>query len=243
MKKYWTPVVMLVAVLLILSGCGKKEAEQQATTQTPQVQQAPAPAPAPAPAAPAAAPAPAAKKTARRSSATSAPARAAVTVPAQTEFTVRTITSLNSGENKDGDTWEGTLETPVVVDGREVIPKGADVTGNVVRAVPSGRLGGRAELWLTLTSVSVGSRRYNVTTSEAGQKEGSKATRDVLLIGGGAGAGAAIGAIAGGGKGAAIGSAIGAIAGTTGAAATGKRDVKFPPESVLRFRLQQDLRL
>ncbi len=237
MKKHWTPVVMFVAVLLVLSGCQKKEAEQQTASQTPQVQQAPAPAPA------APAPAPAAKKTARRSSATSAPARAAVTVPAQTEFTVRTITNLSSAENHDGDTWEGTLESPVIVDGREVIPKGADVTGNVVRAVPSGRLGGRAELWLTLTSVSVGGRRYNITTSEAGQKEGSKATRDVLLIGGGAGVGAAIGAAAGGGKGAAIGSAIGAIAGTTGAAATGKRDVKFPPESVLRFRLQQDLRL
>ncbi len=236
MKKNRIPVVTLLAVLLVLAGCSKKEAEQQATNQTPQAQQAPAAPAAPAPAAPA-------KRAARPASTAAAPTRAAVIVPAQTEFTVRTITSLNSGENKDGDTWEGTLESPVVVDGREVIPKGADVTGSVTRAVPSGRLGGRAELALTLTGVKVGGRRYTVTTSEVAQKEGSKTTRDVLLIGGGAGAGAAIGAIAGGGKGAAIGSAIGAIAGTGGAAATGKRDIKYPPESVLRFRLQQDLRL
>jgi glucose/arabinose dehydrogenase len=237
MKKNRTPVVILLAVLLVLAGCSKKEAEQPAASQTPQMQQAPAPPAAPAPAAPAA------KRAARPASSAAAPARAAVIVPAETEFTVRTITSLNSGENKDGDTWEGTLESPVVVDSKEVIPKGASVTGTVVRAVPSGRLGGRAELALALTSVTVHGRRYTITTSELAQQEGSKATRDILMIGGGAGAGAAIGAIAGGGKGAAIGSAIGAIAGTGGAAATGKRDIKFPSESVLRFRLRQNLRL
>jgi len=49
--------------------------------------------------------------------------------------------------------------------------------------------------------------------------------------------GAAIGAIAGGGKGAAIGAAAGAAAGTAGAAATGKMDVRLPAESILTYRL------
>jgi len=65
----------------------------------------------------------------------------------------------------------------------------------------------------------------------------------VLFIGGGSGAGAAIGAAAGGGKGAAIGAAIGAAAGTVGAAATGKKDISFPSETVLRFRLEQELKV
>jgi len=242
MRKKRTPAIILAAALLLLAGCAKKEAEQPAASQTPPAQ----PAPAPAPSAPAAAPAtaaPKAKRAARPANAAAGESRAAVIVPAETEFEVRTITNLNSKESKAGDAWEGTLESPVIVNGREVIPKGADVTGKVVNAVPSGRLEQRAELWVTLTSVTLRGRRYAITTSTAGQKEGSKATRDVVLIGGGAGLGAAIGAAAGHGKGAAIGSAIGAAAGTIGAMATGQRDVKFPPESVLRFRLQQDLRL
>ncbi len=239
MKKNPTPVVILVAMLFVLAGCGKKEAEQPAATQTPQAQPAPAPAP-PAASAPAAK---TARKAARPSRATATDARAAAIVPAETELEVRTITNLSSKESQPGQIWEGTLESPVVVDGREVIHKGADVTGKVVNAVPSGRLKQRAELSLTLTSIKVHGRSYTVSTSSLTQQEGSKATRDVVLIGGGAGAGAAIGAIAGHGKGAAIGSAIGAAAGTIGAMATGERDIKFPPESVLRFRLTQDVRL
>jgi len=120
---------------------------------------------------------------------------------------------------------------------------GADVTGRVTKSVASGRLKERAELWLTLTEVKISGKTYTVSTSTTGQKEGSKATRDVLFIGGGAGAGAAIGGAAGGGKGAGIGAAIGAAAGTAGAMATGQRDIKFPPETVLRFTLEQELKV
>jgi hypothetical protein len=234
MKKHWTPVVLLTALLLVLAGCSKKEDQTASTNQPVPAASEPAQATKEVPRT--------ARHTARSSSAGEV-ARASVTIPAGTEFDVRTITNLSSSENQPDQTWEGTLESPVIVEGREVIPKGADVNGRVVTAVPSGRLSKRAELSVTLTSVSVRGRRYSIVTSNVSQEEGSKTKRDVLLIGGGAGAGAAIGAVAGGGKGAAIGSAIGAIAGTTGAAATGKRDIKLPPESVLRFRLQQNLRL
>lgn len=171
------------------------------------------------------------------------PAPAPVILAAGTELDARLVTALNSKENKAGDTFEATLDQPVAVDGKTVIPKGADVKGTVTKAVPSGRLKDRAELWVTLTSVKVGTKTYDITTSTTGQKEGSKATRDILFIGGGAGGGAAIGGAAGGGKGAAIGAAIGAAAGTIGAAATGKRDITFPSETLLRFRLEQELKL
>jgi len=161
----------------------------------------------------------------------------AVTLAADTQLDVRLIDGLSSKTSRDGDTFSASLDKAVEVNGKTVIPKGADVSGRVTKAVPSGRLKQRAELWVTLTSVKVGGRSYDIATSTTGHKEGSKATRDVLFIGGGAGGGAAIGGMAGGGKGAAIGAAIGAGAGTAAAMLTGQKDVNFPAETQLRFRL------
>jgi hypothetical protein len=62
--------------------------------------------------------------------------------------------------------------------------------------------------------------------------------RNAVAVGGGAGLGAAIGAIAGGGTGAAIGAAAGAGAGTAGAYATGKREVTLPAETALLFTVR-----
>jgi hypothetical protein len=57
------------------------------------------------------------------------------------------------------------------------------------------------------------------------------------MAGGGTGAGALIGGLAGGGKGALIGGLVGAGAGTAGAAFTGNKDLQIPAESVVTFRL------
>jgi hypothetical protein len=158
------------------------------------------------------------------SAARPAAARArALVVPAGTALQVRLITGLNSNENRAGDPFAGTLEHPVVVGERVAIPKGAEVKGRVTDAVKSGRLKQRAELWVTLTEVNVRGKSYQLASSTTGHKEGSKLTRDILFIGGGAGGGAAIGGATGGGKGAGIGAAIGAGAGTAAAMITGKR--------------------
>jgi len=164
-----------------------------------------------------------------------------VVIPAGTPLTVRLSTGVSSKNNEGGDSFEGTLEEPVVVGDKVVIPAGADVEGKVAYAVPSGRLKQRAELWLTLTEVKVDGTWYDVATTNAGRKEGSKTKRNVLLIGGGSGIGALIGGLTGGGKGAAIGAGVGAGGGTAGAALTGQRDIQFPPESRLRFRLKESL--
>lgn len=170
-------------------------------------------------------------------------AAAPIVVPAGTEIEVRTVSALSSKTSNVGDTFEATLEKPIQVAGKDVLPKGADVTGKVTKANPSGRLSGRAELWVALTNIRVAGKTYALNTDTAGQQEGSKTGRGVVFIGGGTGIGAAIGAATGGGKGAAIGAAIGAVAGTAGAAMTGQRDIQFPAETVLRFRLENELKI
>ncbi|HXZ27026.1 MAG TPA: hypothetical protein VEG08_03395, partial [Terriglobales bacterium] len=70
-----------------------------------------------------------------------------------------------------------------------------------------------------------------------------KGKRTAAFIGGGAAAGAIIGALAGGGKGAAIGAAAGGGAGTAGAAFTGNKDITFPAESALSFSLLQPVEI
>jgi hypothetical protein len=80
---------------------------------------------------------------------------------------------------------------------------------------------------------------YDLRTTSAGRAAVSHKKRNWAWIGGGAGGGALIGALAAGGEGALIGGPIGAGAGVTVAYFTGKKDVKYPAETHLTFRLAQ----
>jgi hypothetical protein len=69
-----------------------------------------------------------------------------------------------------------------------------------------------------------------------GSGEGTKTAKKVV---GGAGLGALIGGIAGGGKGAGIGALVGGAGGTAIAASKKGQQLTIPSESLLEFRLQQ----
>lgn len=160
---------------------------------------------------------------------------AAPEIPPGTEVQVRMIDSLNSGTNHAGDIFHGTLEVPIMVNGKEVYPKGADVTGTVVTVHPSGRLTDPGELTLILNTISSGGSATSVNVQPFQVKAGSHTKGNVAKVGGGAALGAIIGAVAGGGKGAAIGAGVGAAAGTGAAAATGKKEALIDSEQVLTF--------
>jgi len=162
-------------------------------------------------------------------------------IPAGTPITIRLQSSSSSAASRSGDAFETVLDEPIIVEGQTVAPRGATVTGKVVDAKASGHLQDPGYLRLTLTEISVNGKSLPVQTSSIFVKGGSHEKRNLEMIGGGAGGGALIGALAGGGKGALIGTAVGAAGGTGAAYATGKKDVGFAAERRLTFRLTQPL--
>ncbi|HYL68759.1 MAG TPA: hypothetical protein VEX69_06315 [Candidatus Limnocylindria bacterium] len=160
-----------------------------------------------------------------------------ITIPEGTDLTVVLDQTISTASSRSGDSFRATLTSPVVIDGKTVLPKDAPVTGHIVESVPSGRLKGVARLDLTLDSVEVNSKTYDLATDDEGRRGKNHNKRNGVLIGGGAGLGAIIGGVAGGGVGAVVGSAVGAGAGTAGAAYTGKKDIRVPAETTLTFRL------
>ncbi len=164
-------------------------------------------------------------------------------VPADTVIAVVLDETVSSKTNKSGDRFTATVESPIEVEGKVAIPKGARAEGVVTDAKAAGRFKGGAALSLTLTSVAVYGKDYEIQTSAAARSSKGKGKRTAALVGGGAAGGAAIGAIAGGGKGAGIGALIGAAAGTGGAALTGNRDITLPAETALDFQLLQSVHI
>jgi hypothetical protein len=159
-------------------------------------------------------------------------------IPAGTAVQVRIGEKLSSETASVGDVFHGTLAAPVVVNRKTVFRKGADVTGEVVRVERSGRLSSPGELHLSLRTIRSGGRTYEVAVAPIVIKGDSHAKSNVTKIGGGAAAGAIIGALAGGGKGAAIGAGVGAAAGTGAAAATGKKPAQVESEQILEWVAQ-----
>ena len=161
-----------------------------------------------------------------------------VSVPAGTRLEVRVDQALSTERNRAGDKFRATLEAPVEMGGREVLPRGARVSGHVTTSRPSGRLEGRAVIGITLDSVESNGQAVPISTSLDTKTSEAHKKRNIELIGGGAGVGALIGGLLGGGKGAAIGAGAGAAAGTGGAAVTGEKNVEIPAETVFSFRLK-----
>jgi len=166
-----------------------------------------------------------------------------ITVPAGTRLRVALVEGVSTTKNSPGDRFTATLAEPVIVDGKMVLEKGTKVRGSVVDVKESGRVKGRASIQLTLNEIVRDGKSLPISTKSFIAVAESTKKRDAAIIGGGAGLGAAIGAIAGGGKGAAVGAAIGGGAGTGTVLATKGKEIHYTPETRLSFTLSNSVEI
>jgi hypothetical protein len=175
--------------------------------------------------------------------AAAAPSRGPIDLPAGTNMVVRMIDGVDSETARVGQTFNGSIDEPVMINGQTVVPRGSDVVLKLVDAKESGKLTGRAELTLDLVSVKVDGRMVDVNTQTVSRESDSRGQRTAKVAGGTAAVGAIIGAIAGGGKGAAIGAAAGGAAGAGAEVVTKGQRVKIPSETRLTFVLDTAVRI
>jgi hypothetical protein len=166
-----------------------------------------------------------------------------IELPRGTELRVRLDEDLGSKISQPGDSFTATVANDVRVNGEVVIAKEARANGTVVDAKPLGRFKGGALLEVRLDRVHTKWGSYPVSTSSIERAEKGKGGRSAGFIGGGAGFGALIGGLAGGGKGAAVGALAGGGAGTAGSAFTGNKQIVLPAETLLTFRLQHPVHI
>ncbi|MFN9299650.1 MAG: hypothetical protein ACK6DZ_18315 [Acidobacteriota bacterium] len=165
-----------------------------------------------------------------------------VTIPAGTSITVRLGETLTSEKNIAGDSFRGTLDSPLVVNDIVLAERGARVEGKVAEVDRSGRVKGAARLALVLTRISLSDgQKVELRTDNWERMAESSSKRDAAKVGIRTGIGAAIGAIAGGGKGAAAGAASGAGAGTGVVLATRGKAAQIDVETKIPFRLTTPL--
>src|SRR5258708_4640389 len=170
------------------------------------------------------------------------PAPVSVTIPAGTNLAIRVDQRISVKTSQAGDTFTGEVVSPVSdTAGNMLVPKGSPVGGIVDAAHKRGRFKGSSVLQLRLTSLTLNGNEYSLKTRDLAETKKGKGKRSAAMIGGGAGLGMLIGGIASGGTGLLIGGLAGGGAGTAAAGLTGNKDLDIPAESIVHFKLSEDL--
>ena len=164
-----------------------------------------------------------------------------VTIPAGTTLSIRINQRIDVKHAAVGQRFTGELSQSVMRDDTVVLPRGTEVQGVVDAAHRRGHFKGRSILELRLTSLVSNGKNYPIETADFVASKKGKGKRTAGWIGGTAGVGMLVGGLATGGVGLAVGGLAGGGLGTLIAGTTGNRDIVIPAESVVRFRLQDEL--
>jgi hypothetical protein len=152
-RKLW---LALAAAAVLTAGCSKSATEEANNAAKDAGSAKPAASAKPAVAAKPAAVAKAAEPTTM------------ITLPKGTAISAAARQTLATDKNKVGDTFAASLTEPIQVDGKTVIPKGAQVTCRIVKVKKN-------ELKVTLASVVIHGKSYQLdSNSIAGPKSQAK---------------------------------------------------------------------
>jgi hypothetical protein len=178
----------------------------------------------------------------------------ATTLPIGTAIRMKLQTPLSTASNKPGDRFGGRVTEAVLLNGNTIIPVGAALEGDVIRADQHRRIRGKPVLSLrpalitlpdgqkyaiNATIVDTSNRSLNVT--DEGQIKGpGHDSADIVETGVGTALGTGIGAAVGGLKGALIGGTIGAgVAGVHWLAKT--RSARIPAGTEIIMELNHPM--
>ena len=180
-----------------------------------------------------------------------------LTVPAGTKVPLTLKQGITTKTAKEGDPVYAQTAFPVAQNDMIVIPAGTFVQGVVRRVQRPGRVKGRAELQVNFTSMifpngytlllpgsvegAPGSEDMNTKGKEGTIEGRGTKGKDAGTIAQTTGAGAGIGALAGGGKGAAIGSLSGGTLGLATVLLTRGPELTLGPGSSLEMVLERTI--
>jgi len=165
-----------------------------------------------------------------------------VNIAAGTNLTIRINQRISVKDSRAGDRFDGEVVEPVLQENNSVaIPKGARVSGVVVESHRRGHFKGRSILELRLTYLTLNGTRYALDTRDLTRTKKGKGKRSAAFIGSGAGLGMLVGGVATGGVGLLVGGLVGGGGGAALGGLTGNRDINIPAESIVRFKLADNL--
>jgi type IV secretion system protein VirB10 len=183
----------------------------------------------------------------------------AVVIPAGTKVPLVMKHAITTKSARAGDGVYLETMQPVVLDGRILIPEGSYVQGKLVHVKRPGKVKGRGELMMHLTTlvmpqgymVQLPGAVDSVAGSETGrvkdeegtvQNEGQKG-RDAATVATTTGTGTLIGLGTHGGKGAGIGAGAGAAVGVLAVLLTRGNELRIEAGTMVEMELKRDLML
>jgi hypothetical protein len=181
-----------------------------------------------------------------------------IEVPGGTHIPLVLHNGISTKSARPGDPVYFETLFPVMIDGKVVIPAGSYVSGEVTEAKRAGRVKGRAELGIKLTTMILPNAymvNLNAIPSGAGTGGGESVNTEGKIQGdtdkaSDAGtvikttaAGAGIGGIAGGAKGAGIGAGVGAAVGLGAVLLSRGPDAEMPRGSTVEAVIDRSIYL